>query len=179
MDFVFILYILFSIAVGIGGTMYLVQSERTLGGFLFFVGAVLIFTFYGLRWFSGDGLKVTRYESKSWPPFVNACPDFLTLTERTVGSKKEKVCVDMIGVSESAALQKLQDASDLTNNNKIFPLHLEKSGAARLRALCNECKAKGVTWEGVYDGVACTATGAVPNASGGVDTAEGENCNDQ
>lgn len=178
MDFALILYILFSVAAGIGGTMYLVQSERTLGAFLYFVGAILIFTFYGLRWFTGDSLKTTRYESKSWPPFVNACPDFLTLTERTVGSRKEKVCVDLIGVSESQSLQRLTNASELGNNNKIFPLHLDKSGPARIRSLCSECKNKGVTWEGVYDGVACVATGSVPNASGGSDSAEGENCDE-
>ena len=178
MDFLFILYILFSVVVGIGGTSYLVQSERTLGAFLYFVGAVLILTFYGLRWFSGDALKVTRYDTKSWPPVVNTCPDFLSVYERTVPgtTTKEKVCVDLIGVAEGG-IQKLTDPANVTNDNYVFKLSMDKRGADRMRALCQECRLKKVSWEGVYDGVACTATGAVPNADGSSDTSDGQNCN--
>ncbi len=90
MDFLFILYILFSLVSGLGGTYYLIQSERTLAGFLYFVGAALVLTFYGLRWFTGDSLKVTRYDSGSWPPFVNMCPDFLSVYERPVAGTNRK-----------------------------------------------------------------------------------------
>lgn len=170
MDFVFILYILFSLVSGLGGTYYLIQSERTLAGFLYFIGAALVLTFYGLRWFSGDSLKVTRYESKSWPPFVNMCPDFLSVYERPVAgsNRKEKVCVDLIGVSENG-IQKLTDPANVANNNYVFRLFLEKKGKDRMNALCRECKEKKVTWEGVYDGIACTGTGSVPNADGTTD----------
>ena len=171
MDFVFILYILFSLVAGLGGTYYLIQSERTLAGFLYFVGAALVLTFYGLRWFTGDSLKTTRYESKNWPPFVNACPDFLSVYERRVAgsNKKEQICVDLIGVAEGG-IQKLTDPTQATNDNFVFKLHNNKKGAARIRALCQECKLKKVTWEGVYDGVACVATGAVPNPDGTTDS---------
>lgn len=178
MDFVFILYILFSLVVGLGGTYSLIQSERTLAGFLYFVGSVLILTFYGLRWFTGNALQTSRYDSKSWPPIVNTCPDFLSLTERPISgsSKKEKVCVDLIGVAEGG-IQKLMDPTNLTNDQYVFKLYEERKGAERMRALCEECKLKKVTWEGVYDGVSCTATGAVPNSDGSTDTSNGENCN--
>jgi len=179
MDFVFILYILFSVVIGLGGTYYMVQSERTLGAFLYFVGSILILTFYGLRWFSGDALKVTRYEnSKSWPPIVNTCPDFLSVYERTIpgSSKKEKICVDLIGVAEGG-IQKLIDPANVTNDNYVFKLYMDKKGPDRMKALCQECRLKKVTWEGVYDGTACTATGAVPNADGTTDTSQGQNCN--
>jgi hypothetical protein len=177
MDFVFILYILFSIAVGVGGTYTLLQGERTLAAFLYFVGAVLILTFYGLRWFTSDALKVSRFDSKSWPPIVNTCPDFLSVYERPIPgtTKKEKVCVDLVGVGEGG-IQKLIDPANVTNENYIFKLHMDKKGADRIKALCQECKLKKVTWEGVYDGVACTATGAVPNADGSKDSADGEKC---
>ena len=178
MDFVFILYILFSVVIGIGGTYYMVQTERTMGAFLYFVGAILILTFYGLRWFTGDALKVTRYESKSWPPVVNACPDFLSIYERTVAgtAKKEQICVDLIGVSEGG-IQKLTDPANVNNDNFVFKLHMNKKGPERIKALCQECKLKKVTWEGVYDGVACTASGSVPNADGSSDSSQGQNCN--
>ncbi len=176
MDFLFILYILFSLVSGLGGTYYLIQSERTLAGFLYFVGAALVLTFYGLRWFTGDSLKVTRYESKSWPPFVNMCPDFLSVYERSIAgsSKKEKVCVDLIGVSEGG-IQKLTDPEQANNNNFVFRLFMDKKGTERMKLLCQECKTKKVTWEGVYDGVACVATGAVPNADGTTDSTD-EKC---
>lgn len=171
MDFLFILYILFSLVSGLGGTYYLIQSERTLAGFLYFVGAALVLTFYGLRWFTGDSLKVTRYESKSWPPFVNMCPDFLSVYERPIpgSSKKEKICVDLIGVSEGG-IQKLTDPQQASNNNYAFRLYMDQKGTQRMKSLCQECKLKKVTWEGVYDGVACVATGAVPNADGTTDS---------
>lgn len=177
MDFLFILYILFSVVIGVGGTYYMIQDERTLGAFLYFIGSILILTFYGLRWFTGDALKITRYESKTWPPIVNMCPDFLSLYERPVAgtSRKEKVCVDLIGVAEGG-IQKLVDPANVVNDNFVFKLHLDKKGPARMRALCGECKLKKVTWEGVYDGLACTATGAVPNTDGTTDTSKGENC---
>ena len=175
MDFAFILYILFSLVTGLGGTYYLIQSERTLAGFLFFVGAALVLTFYGLRWFSGDALKVSRYDSKSWPPFVNTCPDFLSVYERTKNGRKEKICVDLIGVAEGG-IQKLTDPTNVDKENYVFNLYNDKKGAASIRELCKECKLKKVTWEGIYDGIACTATGSVPNTDGTTDNANGESC---
>ena len=178
MNFVLVLYILLSVVVGIGGTYYLIESDRTLAGFLYFIGSVLILTFYGLRWFSGDALKVSKYETDIWPPVMNTCPDFLSVYERSVAgrAKKEKVCVDLIGVGEGG-IQKLTDPANVTNDNFVFKLHMDKKGPDRIKALCNECKLKKVTWEGIYDGVSCVATGAVPNADGSKDTAEGQKCN--
>jgi hypothetical protein len=175
MDYLLILYILFSLAVGAGGTYYLIEGDRTLAGFLYFIGSALILTFYGLRWFSTDALNVSRFNTKSWPPVVNACPDFLTYYERTTNGRKEALCVDMIGVAEGG-IQKLTDAANVFNDNFVFKLHMDKTGADRIRALCQECRLKKVTWEGVYDGVSCTATGAVPNADGSNDSAGGEKC---
>lgn len=177
MEFNLVLYILFSAVVGIGGTYYLIENDRTLGGFLYFVGAALILTFYGLRWFTGDALKTSIYETKSWPPIVNVCPDFLSVYERPIAgtNTKEKICVDLVGVSESG-IQRLVDPANVANDNFVFKLHMDKTGAQRMKALCNECRLKKVTWEGVYDGVSCTATGAVPNADGSTDSANGEKC---
>lgn len=177
MDFRFILYTLISLAISLGGTYTLMQSERTLAGFLFFIGTALIFTFYGLRWFSGNALSSDPYNSKTWPPVVNTCPDFLSVYERPIGgtTKKEKVCVDLVGVSEGG-IQKLTDPANAVNDNFVFRLYENLKGADRMKALCQECKLKKVTWEGVYDGVACVATGAVPNTSGEPDTADGKTC---
>jgi hypothetical protein len=62
-------------------------------------------------------------------------------------------------VSEGG-IQKLVDPTSVTNDNFVFKLHMEKKGAERMRALCQECKTKKVTWEGVWDGSTCL--GKVP-----------------
>lgn len=157
MDYLFLLYILISVGIAIGGPYMLVQQERTLGAFLFFVGAVLIFVFYGLRWFQGDSLKMGPFKVTQWPPVINTCPDFLTLTKVGSGTSATRVCVDLIGVSRGGLMKvtNLQDV-DVNATNKIFRLFDDLTGVARQNALCQECKDKGVTWEGVYDGVSCT-----------------------
>jgi hypothetical protein len=173
MDFSLILYILFSLVIGVAGTVQLIQGDRTLAGFLFFVGAILVLTFYGLRWFTANTLNTSRYDSKSWPPVMNTCPDFLTLAERTVSGRKERVCVNTLGVSESGALPRFIDTTDINNNANVFRLFDTLTGNARIQALCQECKDKKVTWEGIFDGVACVASGSAPNASGGSDSTSG------
>lgn len=179
MEFTLILYILVCIGVGIGGTMYLVQSERTMGAFLYFVGSILILTFYGLRWFAGDTFRTTRYASKTWPPVINTCPDFLSVYEIPQGRSKRKVCVDLIGVAtggQASQLQKLTSQAQANDARYQFNLHLDKQGKNRIDAICKECRDKGVTWEGVYDGVSCLASAAVPNDKGGVDSAADTSC---
>jgi hypothetical protein len=179
MEFTLILYILLSAGIGIGGTMYLVQGQRTFGAFLYFVGAILILTFYGLRWFAGDSFRTTRYSSKSWPPVVNTCPDFLSVYEIPDGNKTKKVCVDLVGVAlggQASQLQKLTSQQQASDPRYQFNLHFDKQGKQRIDALCKECRDKGVTWEGVYDGVGCVATAAVPNDKGGSDSAENTSC---
>ena len=168
MDYLLILYILVSVAVTWGGTVAFIQSERSIGGFLFVVGALLVFVYYGLRWFSGTSLKATQVNYKSWPPIINLCPDFLTMSKRTVGGKSVNVCVDLTGVS-NGGIQELTDANNIMNDNYVFRLYEDLQGAARIRKLCEECKNKKVTWEGVFDGANCVAD-TVPNPNGGSDS---------
>ena len=168
MDYSFILYILVSVATIWGGTVVFIKSDRSLGGFLFVVGAILVFVYYGLRWFSGISLKATQVNYKSWPPIINLCPDFLTMHKRVVGGRTENVCVDLVGVS-NGGIQRLQDPNNVTNDNFVFRLYENLTGPTRIRRLCQECKNKKVTWEGVFDGANCVASG-VPNSRGTTDT---------
>lgn len=157
MDYLFLLYILVSVGIGIGGPYLLVQTERTLSAFLFFVGAVLILTFYGLRWFKGDSLKTPERKATQWPPVVNTCPDFLTLTTVGTGTAARRACVDLVGVS-TGGLMKTTSLQQVNEDKAeyIFNLFDNLRGQERINRLCQECKDKGVTWEGVYDGVSCT-----------------------
>ena len=154
MDYLFWLYILISVVVGLGGTVGFIKSDRTLGALLFLVGAVLVFTFYGIRWFQSDALNPGRYPTGQWPPVVNMCPDFLTSYNRKVGTKNERICVDMVGVS-NAGIQKFKDRTQDTDVKYVFNLYENLKGNDRIKALCEECKKHQVTWEGIYDGASC------------------------
>lgn len=168
MDYSFLLYILLSVATIWGGAVFFIQSDRSLGGFLFVIGAILVFVYYGLRWFSGVSLKATQVSYKSWPPVINLCPDFLTMHKRTVGGRDENVCVDLVGVSKGG-IQRLTDPTNVSNDNFVFRLHENLQGPSRIQRLCQECKNKRVTWEGVYDGANCVADN-VPNPNGSTDS---------
>ena len=168
MDYSFILYIFLSVAIIWGGAVALIQSDRSIGGFLFVIGAILVLVYYGLRWFSGVSLKATQVSYTSWPPVINLCPDFLTMHKRVVGGRTENVCVDLVGV-RNGRIQRMVDPNNVANNNFVFRLYEDLSGVQRLRKLCEECKEKKVTWEGVYDGANCIAD-KVPNPSGGTDS---------
>lgn len=174
MDYAFILYIFLSIATTLGGCYVLIKSDRTLGSLLFLIGIILVLTYYGLRWFTEDALKFTKFSAKQWPPVLNLCPDFLTYTKRTdTGTKVVNVCVDMIGVSQNG-IQKYEQAANLANENYIFNLFEdEKNQAERYRKLCEECKRKKVTWEGIYDGISCLTPS---NAIGGPGAGGSDQC---
>jgi hypothetical protein len=167
MDYWFFLYIFIAVGVCLGGVVFLIQSHRTLGGLLFLVGAILIFTFYGLRWFSGNVLRASKFNSTTWPPVINLCPDFLSLYPTKISGKNVMVCVDLIGVSKgSNGIKKFIDPSNVSDPRYTFNLSQDKKGSARLNALCQECKEKGVTWEGIYDGVSCQSPSFVPKTDG-------------
>ena len=63
------------------------------------------------------------------------------------------VCVDTVGVSQQG--MQVWSSPDQTDPQYLFNLSLEKSSALRIAAICDECKAKKVTWDGVWDGDVC------------------------
>ena len=86
-------------------------------------------------------------------------------------------CVDLIGGSKgSGGIEKFIDPRNQTDNKYMFNLFQDKKGSDRLNALCQECKNKGVTWEGVYDGVSCQNPSFVPRTDGGKDSTEEKTC---
>jgi hypothetical protein len=71
----------------------------------------------------------------------------------------------MLGVTKSNGGIQVSHPSDIssmsTGSNKLFPYTSKDVEAAKsssdLQPICDMCKTKGVTWEGVYDGDVCTA----------------------
>jgi hypothetical protein len=156
-----IAYVILSVVSTIYGSFRLYEGGGGIRASVYGIGAGLIFIFFGYRWFS----QPTQL-SKKWPPVINMCPDYLTHVPIVQG-KEKGACVDMIGVSSSSGGIQVSKRSDVANmgltvnTNKIFSYTSADVAAAKsaseLKPICDECKTKGVTWEGVYDGDVCTA----------------------
>lgn len=171
MKYSLVFYILFCIAVGLGGAMKLVRMDRILAAFVFFILAVLIFVFFGLRWF-----EYARIDMTSWPPVVNTCPDYLSVYKSGSGASEVTSCVDMVGISKNGSLAKFPETreggsppSDLKYH---FPMNIDP--AAKLsdapQKLCSYAIQSGLSWEGLVNGISCTgraAGGSPSNSSGG------------
>ena len=167
MDLKFVFYVFLSIVVttGVAFSFYS-KSQEVVAGLVFF-GLIAASVVFGLRWFTASGVTAGSAASSSWPPVINYCPDFLTLY--TVNN--EQVCIDTIGVSQSAGINKWIDPTQ-TDERFLFHLFLTTSGKDRVRQLCDQAKNKRVTWEGVWDGSVCVGNEPpVPPKNAGMPTA--------
>lgn len=156
MDYSFIAYILVVIIVCLGTFSSLNNSDRLWAAILTLVLFVLIFTFYGMRWFR-DTTSVFSYTG-SWPPIINMCPDYLVYFKRG----NQDTCVDLIGVNRSNGGLKRWAKEDTPANppgdsSKYFPF-VYKPGMTdkELANLCRKTMDAGLTWEGITNGESCT-----------------------
>ena len=135
-----IFYILFCIFIGLTITMQLMKSERPIAGIGYLILAILIFVFFGLRWFgvSGKGTAV------QWPPIINSCPDYLTKYERTMsdGTKKQ-TCIDLVGVSKNCAISKWPTDTTIPPTAEAYFFNLDGT----MEEKCARAKAAGLSWE--------------------------------
>ena len=150
-----IAYIFLCIVIGITVPMKLMQSGRQTASFICLIFFILIFVFYGMRWFNHSSL--TNYTG-SWPPIINTCPDYLLYYMRG----KQPTCVDMIGVNRSGGLLKPWAKNDSPQNPpaddaKYFP-YVYKAGMnpTDVQNLCILAQQAGLTWEGITNGESCT-----------------------
>ena len=158
MDFSFIAYIFVCIALGFGVFTQLSNSGRTWSGIIGLILFILIFVFYGIRWFRGTS-SVFNY-SGSWPPIINMCPDYLVYFKNGA----QDTCVDLTGVAKGGSSLKPWTKEDNPQNPpadsaKYFP-YVYKPGAddVRMKLLCKSTMEAGLTWEGITNGESCTFT---------------------
>jgi hypothetical protein len=159
MDFWVIVYILLCVAIGGGAVSYFYKLQETTGAMVAMVLLILVFVFYGLRWFQAGELKGTKAESGDWPPIVNACPDYMSLYKDTTGV----YCYDAGNVYNL----KSYNGSGLTTNLTINGvsgqsayLIKDNSGNNPLQntlktspsTIMGDTNGKYVKWEGVWDG---------------------------
>lgn len=166
MDYYLIAYIFFVLIVIFQAASSLFGTGRTWSGIIVLILFVLIFTFYGMRWFRGD--KFVGAYSGAWPPVINTCPDYLTYFKKVTGTgpsaKVEDSCVDLIGVARTGANSQLAawGPSDNPTNppqgdNKYFKfVYRPGMPANKLQELCSKAQEYGLTWEGITNGESCT-----------------------
>jgi hypothetical protein len=154
MELSFIFY-LFSAFIIIPGTLlYLTVQKRIVAGVIASAGLLILYVLFGVQYFTVTGEYVETPAKMRWPPSINMCPDFLSLY--TVANVP--YCVDTAGVSTiPAALTKFNPANPIVGpvtpgNPNLFNLFTNLDGKARADQIKAECLAKGVTWEGVFDG---------------------------
>ena len=77
MDFWVILYSLVCVVVGAGTSSFLFKRGQSIAAMIALVLLILVFVFYGLRWFPGGNLNGSKPAAGVWPPIVNMYPDFM------------------------------------------------------------------------------------------------------
>ncbi len=171
-------YIMLSAAIGIYGVMFFFKSQKTIAAVLYLILSILIFLFFGLRWF-GD--KASSNAPKSWPPIINSCPDYLTAYTRTVNGQKIPTCIDLLGVStgsygSNGVVRKWDSSMSITNPPTSDEYYFDPrmptatvAGESPYQQLCTRTKLAGLTWEGICDGENCfdpTVPGSTSGSSG-------------
>ena len=181
MDFWVILYSLVCIIVGGGFVSMLYNRGQTMGAMVLLVLLILVFLFYGLRWFPNGNLNGTTPGAVAWPPIVNMCPDFMV--SWTNKSDNKVYCYDAanvyglqtataasplsagltIGTASGQSAYLLKDpaigttTSTLANAPTRWPL---VSALSTNSSTVLTSAAKNMRWEGVWDGQTLTAAKA-------------------
>lgn len=139
---------------------YLYSSGRTTA--LAFTGIlfILVFVFFGIRWFQHPVSTATKRVTGPWPPIINTCPDYMTL----VNGK----CADIVGIVN---LQKTggnlrswtRDDTPTTTTaaNKYFNgIYAPSLNVDQITALGQLATGFKLTWEGITDGDLVVYSGA-------------------
>ena len=143
--------------------MTLFRMNRAMAAAIFLVLSILIFVFFGLRWFTYGVGSITK-----WPPVINTCPDYLTSYQRTIGGKPQTACVDLIGVSKNSDLSVFPSTGTAPTDNRFyFPMCVNDN--ARLTVsidnLCTYTQSAGLSWDGVINGMSCIKANAPASSS--------------
>jgi len=159
MEIAFIFYVLISIII-ISGSAYLNRRSSLRGasglewqrsfsdpnrrsspivmGILFLV----VFIFFGLRWFTTSGnFKIVTPVSTTWPPpnSTNVCPDYTALSIDKSTTPPTYSCKDINGIA--AAPQGGTPSNTLLLNTS--------AGWRSVADLCADCYRNGFRWESV------------------------------
>jgi hypothetical protein len=170
-----LIYVLVTLAIGVGGTVALMRGGRSVAGIIYLIGAILIFVFFGLRWFV---YSTPKWQPKSWPPNINTCPDFLVFMQADLNGTPQDTCIDVQGVSTKPDVLKCwpkdgrnplisTDPGFYFNKTKILASVDASNPVNVRRALANAAIEAGVSWEGICDGLEPTGFDNGSDGGGG------------
>jgi hypothetical protein len=161
MDFWLVAYILTSVVLGASLVSILYKDEQKVGAISLVILLILIFLFYGLRWFKGGKLKgTTPGGTIQWPPIVNMCPDFMSSYKEPngkvycydagnfyemktyAGANQREITVNGVAGQRGILVKDVQGVST------TYPLRQ----ADNITPILADSKGKYVKWEGVIDG---------------------------
>ena len=148
MNYSFIAFIFVCLIVWLTAVVKLSQMPRPVTSIFVAVMFLLIFLFYGRRWFYGPSLA--NNPNGSWPPVINMCPDYLVHYVR--GGRD--TCVDLVGVSKSGTLKAWTQDDSFQNppadDAKYFPYTYKPTMTLdNIRNLQGPTLSAGLTWEGI------------------------------
>jgi hypothetical protein len=155
-DYAFIAYIFLCAVLGLTTVVRLLQTGRLWSSVLCGILFILIFVFFGRRWFYNNRFAGTY--SGVWPPLINTCPDYLVYFNRS----GVDTCVDLIGVNRSGGSLRSWGRGDTPENppvdaakyfNYIYKPTMTQD---ELQNLCDVAQKAGLTWEGITNGDSCT-----------------------
>lgn len=156
MELSFILYI-FAAFIVIPGTFFILsQFKRNLAGGIASIGILVLFVLFGIQFFTSDGKYIQQTTATTWPPSINYCPDYLSLLKL---ADRSFVCVDTVGVATGNTPLHYFNPNNAASGNATprdsekFDLRLNiADDNERREAIIRDCTAKGLTFEGIYDG---------------------------
>ena len=126
------MYWIFALAIHLGLCYFLFKTSRAIAGMLWFlVGLLLIYVMYSVYFPAGDA-------DSSWPPYLTACPDYLTIL--TPGTS---ACVDYVGLNTQLVRSDPAHPPLPTDSTRVF----DASGTIQQKAA--KAQQYGLTWEGV------------------------------
>lgn len=165
------IFVVVALLIISGGTFKIYNINQTLGAFIFFIGALIVFIVYGLRWFGSTNSLFSQTPAQ-WPPTINTCPDYLVYYGRKMadGSVQDS-CIDMIGVSKNGSLKVFpKKGTPPTTDDYYFSLVTKSSDSTSKNSeLCQRTIAAGLTWEGISNGESCispSGSESISNSSG-------------
>lgn len=112
------------------------------------LGFLVLFWMYYVRWFVAD----SQFVYPTWPPFLSACPDYLTFMGRDPASGRS-MCVDFVGVSRRNGLKKADILLPPKAQDRDYIFLTNPSDSTEKK--CNDAIGRGLSWSGITAGTGC------------------------
>jgi len=148
-------YVLFASVMIISMLNLLYRSERVIAAVAMLILFVLIFTFFGLRWFRYGITSNSMNANATYPPVINTCPDYMSLTtiKRNGIMIDTKACIDTVGLGSGVTTWTTGTSDFSTPDSAHYFTYIYEPNMSKdqIKALKEQAIAKRLTWEGVTD----------------------------